>query len=410
MTKPRFVFFALAPTGSGISGSDRIFIELARRWSAKYPVTIYITNEGVEMMKRQRLSGKNLKIVKVGKDKLPENFFLKYFYKIYLGIKLGFFSLSTIYNLPSTILYSSSDFWMDIFPGVILKLRFNQMKWIATWYQTAPSPLIGYREQGIRNKNYFLSAFLYWFSQLIAKPLIGRFADKVIVNNQDEKKEFPKHIKRGDTIVLLGAVPLEDIGNYKQSLATKGGELRIMNKGFKKEYDAVFLGRFHPQKGVVELVDIWKKVVDKVPDARLAMIGDGPLRKNVEDRIKNLGLEKNVELFGYLFDGPKKYKILSQSKIVVHPAFYDSGGMASAEAMAFGIPAVGFNLKAYDSYYPKGMIKVPNGNIELFAKEIIDLLENENRRRKIGREAKNMIEMNWSWNNRAQEILDLIHG
>ena len=33
--------------------------------------------------------------------------------------------------------------------------------------------------------------------------------------------------------------------------------------------------------------------------------------------------------------------------------------LVAQEAMAFVIPCVGFNLKAYESYYPKGMIKVP---------------------------------------------------
>ncbi len=65
----RFLFFALASTGKGISGGDRIFIELARNWSRKVPVTIFTTKEGVEMTKRQKLQGKYLKVEKVEKGK-----------------------------------------------------------------------------------------------------------------------------------------------------------------------------------------------------------------------------------------------------------------------------------------------------------------------------------------------------
>jgi glycosyltransferase involved in cell wall biosynthesis len=155
----------------------------------------------------------------------------------------------------------------------------------------------------------------------------------------------------------------------------------------------------------VELIDIWKEVVNKLPQAKLAMIGDGPLKKVVEDRIKNLRLEKNIKLFGYVFDGDEKFKIFSQSKIVVHPAFYDSGGMASAEAMAFGLPCVGFNLKAYESYYPKGMVKVKIGDIKKFSAEIVKLLQNDTYRKKTSAEAVEMIENNWSWETRAQNIL-----
>ena len=248
-------------------------------------------------------------------------------------------------------------------------------------------------------KTYKFPAFLYWFSQLISKPLITKYADKIIVNNEDEKKQFPENTKRGDTIVLLGAVPLDSIKEWKSG---RGGV------EVKKIYDSVFQGRFHPQKGVVELIDIWKKVVEKIPDAKLAMIGDGPLMNEVRQRITMNKLTNNIKLYGYVFDGPEKYKIFSQSKIVVHPAFYDSGGMASAEAMAFGIPAVGFDLKAYESYYPKGMIKVETGNSEAFINAIIKLLDKDKLRKKLGVEAKRMIAQNWSWDYRAKEVFEKV--
>lgn len=60
--------------------------------------------------------------------------------------------------------------------------------------------------------------------------------------------------------------------------------------------------------------------------------------------------------------------------------------MASAEAMAFGLPCIGFNLKSDQSYYPHGMIKVKAGDLEAFADEIISLLTNRAHREKIGRE------------------------
>jgi glycosyltransferase involved in cell wall biosynthesis len=181
---------------------------------------------------------------------------------------------------------------------------------------------------------------------------------------------------------------------------------RQKKRGLSKIYDAVFQGRFHPQKGVVELIEIWRRVVEKIPEAKLVMIGDGPLMKNVKLKIKNLKLESNIELLGYVFDGDEKYKTFSQSKIVVHPALYDSGGMASAEAMAFGLPCVGFNLKSYISYYPKGMIKVKVGDLNAFSDTIIRLLRDERFRNRIGGEAENVVKKDWSWEKRSEELLN----
>src|SRR3989344_8509791 len=401
LPKTKLYIFALAPTGEGISGSDRIFIELAREWSKFIPVTIYTTQEGIDMMKHKKLTGKKLKIEKVEKRKLPDSFLLKYIYKIFLGIKLGFSLPITNNQSPITFLYSSSDFWMDVFPAVLLKLRFNKIKWISTWYQTAPNPLVGYKE-GEREESYNLSALFYWLSQLVSRPLIKRYANKVIVNNEDEKKQFPGMNREGKVIILIGAVRLDEIKKYQSQITLR---LRSGEGNHKSPiFDAVFQGRFHPQKGVVELIDIWKKVVEKLPDAKLAMIGDGPLMGNVKAQISKLKLEKNIKLFGYVFDGHKKYSIFAKSKIVVHPAFYDSGGMASAEAMAFGLPVIGFDLKSYESYYPKGMEKVEIGNLDKFAKKIIYLIKIQLKRKKLGREARELVQGQLSWEKRASEV------
>ena len=299
-------------------------------------------------------------------------------------------------KVVNSYLYSCSEFWMDSLPAFILKLRYPKITWVAAWYQTAPNPLKGYAE-GEREEKYNFKALLYWFAQLPVKPIIARFADCVLVNNEEERKRFPLLNKRKKVIVVIGAIDLQKIENWKLKI----GKL-------PKVYDAVFQGRFHPQKGVVELIEIWRKVVDKKLYAKLAMIGDGPLMKNVKLKINNLKLERNIKLCGYVFDGSQKYKIFSQSKIVVHPAFYDSGGMASAEAMAFGLPVVGFNLKSYESYYPKGMVKVKIGDIEAFAIAILDLLDNDRKRNEVTQDALAMLNENWSWDKRAKEILERI--
>jgi glycosyltransferase involved in cell wall biosynthesis len=391
-----FYFFALASLGDGISGGDRIYIELARRWSKRFPVTLFVWEEGKAMCERQNLTGKYLamRMVRVGAlSRL--GFVFTYFYRVILGIKLG---LTLSLPQEKTYLYSASEFWMDALPAFFLKLRYGKKAtWVAAWYQTAPSPFRGFAE-GERSARYRFRAFAYWFMQLPIKPLIAKYADKILINNVDERKQFPLRAKN-DLVVLIGAVDIERIHQWQKK-----------NTSLKKKYDAVFQGRFHPQKGVVELLDIWKKVIQKMPNAKLAMIGDGPLMENVKSQIANDTLEKNIELFGYVYDGSKKYTLFSQSELVVHPAFYDSGGMASAEAMAFGLPCVGFDLISYESYYPKGMVKVKTGDVDAFADAILDLHKNEKKRKRIGKEAKNMIEDYWSWDKRAMQILEKVQS
>lgn len=390
-TLPVIHVFALAALGGGLSGGDRIFIELARYLSQKDPVVVYVWEEGLQMCLREKLRGSNLKIelIKVG-GLSRLGFIFTYFYRILLGLKLGL----TLKISNKDFVYSASEFWMDSLPALLIKIRKTKVRWIAAWFQTAPSPLRGFAE-GKRKKLYRLSAFFYWFMQQPIKPLISRLADFVLVNNKIEKNQFPQLAKDNKAIVIGGAVNTEAISKY----------LKIHKPAKIKKYLAVFQGRFHPQKGVVELIDIWKLVTQKIPDARLAMIGDGPLMFDVINRIQEFGLNKNIDLFGYLHDGNRKYSIFNSSMIVLHPAFFDSGGMSSAEAMAFGLPCVGFDLKSYLSYYPEGMLKVPVGDISKFSETIIMLLQDKEQYYRLGNKAQKMIFKEYSWNNKAKDVL-----
>lgn len=391
----KFIFFALMAWGEGISGGDKISIEFARRWSKLYPVTIYLWEEGYRMYMRQNLDSRKIKFKIVNMNPWKYlGFFINYLARIIAGILLSL--RINLENEKTTVVYSATEFWMDSLPGFILKLRFPKITLITTWFQTAPNPLVGFRE-GDRAQSFRFSALAYWLAQLPIKPLIKIFADYVLVNNENERKQFLNMEKRGKVIVVLGAVDLVMIKNLLAKIKSK-----------VKIYDAVFQGRFHPQKGIIELIDIWKLVVDKKGDARLVLIGDGPLMEKVKMKIKNEKLEDNVAIFGFVFDGVKKYQIFQQSKIVVHPAFYDSGGMASLEAMALGLPAVGFNLTAFESYYPKGMIKVPINNLKAFADAIVELLKNRTLYLKMANQAKLLISQNWTWDKRASDILNHI--
>lgn len=387
----KIYIFALAATGQGISGGDRIFIEFARRWSKIFLVTICVWEEGYQMCKRQHLDSQVKFLISKMDSWRKLGFMINYFARIVEGIRIGL--TLKIEDPDQTIIYSASDFWMDVLPALILKLRYSKIKWTAAWYQTAPKPWRGFAE-GARDNRYYRLALIYWLMQLPIHALVDRIADFVLVNNNSEKKYFRRLFKLGKTIVVLGAVNLSEIKRWKDKF-----------KFLPKIYDGVFQGRFHPQKGVEELIDIWKMVVKKRKDAKLVMIGDGPLMDRVKSKIKKEKLEKNVSLTGYLFDGKEKYRIFSQSKLVLHPSFYDSGGMAAAEVMAFGLPCVGFDLDSYKFYYPKGMLKAPLGDLGAFSEKILALLSNKNLYNDISKQASQLISSNWSWDFRARQIL-----
>ena len=374
--------------GTALSGGDRIFIELVKRWKLQLNITLFLSKEGSAICQRHGLSIINQKVW--ASDLMSRwGYFVDILYRTFNSM-INAFSVKTI---AGDIIFSTSDFWPDSFPALILKKRNPKITWIAGFYLFAPKPW--QKNSPYRGKR-FLTGLLYWIGQLPAYYIIRKFADIIFVTSQPDVDRFITHIRSKESVIVIrGGVDTISAKNYLNS--------NNFIPAHKRTYDACFVGRFHYQKGVLELIKIWKLVCLKNPQALLAMIGSGPLDNEVKHLIKKLGLSKNIHLAGFL-DGPKKFEIFKQSRLVLHPATFDSGGMAAAEAMAWGLPGVSFDLKALKTYYPKGMLKTNCFDTDEFAKNIISLLFDPFKYKAMSLEALQLVKEKWEWNNRAKDI------
>jgi glycosyltransferase involved in cell wall biosynthesis len=383
----KIVFIANNNLGNGLSGGDRIFLEFLRNWSNKAQITIFASQETTNLIKLYKI--KNINLINTTKKVNNDDYFtilklIKHnFYRTLIGIKTIFQHNQIIKQ--SDYVYSVSDFYPDFFPALAAKLISPKIKWIAGYYLFAPNPFL---KDSPYQKNGFLKGFFYWLMQQPTHLIANIFANIVFITSKPDVKKFPNK----KTVIIRGGVDTNPAKKYFK-----------IKKSIKKFYDAVFIGRLHPQKGVLELIDIWKLVVKQKPKAKLIIIGDGELLSKIKSKISKLKLNKNIKMVGFL-DGTKKYQIFKQSKIVVHPAVYDSGGMAAAEAMAWGLPGVSFDLEALKTYYPKGMLKSKCFDFNDFSKNILLLLDKEKTYQKISLEARNLIYEEWDWEIRCNFI------
>lgn len=380
---------------SGLSGGCRIFIELARYWKESIDLRIIATEEAITVCKHHGLQ--DIKFYKSSSKLGFKNVFTlravftNFFKKLTNGVLFILKNKSLFKKNPW--IYSVSDFYPDLIPAFLIKLVNPKVKWIAGYYLFASSPWD--KDSPYKGKDC-LRGFLYWLSQRLTYWLVKKYADIVFVTSEPDKKKFlTKKRKDTEIFVIRGGVNIEASTEY-----LNGNNVIPQDK---RKYECCFVGRFHQQKGVLALVDIWKKVADKKPLAKLAMIGNGPLESEVKKKLINLGLENNVSLFGFI-DGKEKFNIFKQSKIILHPATFDSGGMAAAEAMACGLPGVSFDLEALKTYYPKGMLKTQCFNIQEFANNILNLLKNNDLYLKTSNDALELVKEQWDWDKRANLI------
>ena len=102
----------------------------------------------------------------------------------------------------------------------------------------------------------------------------------------------------------------------------------------------LFYGRLAPEKGVMTLINTWKRLGDEV---RLKIIGEGVMSGQIKDELKNnnlrniefLGFRKGEELFNY---------IRNASYIIVPSEWYENNPLTIVEAYSVGKPVIGSNI------------------------------------------------------------------
>ncbi len=388
MVSHKFIFIANNNIGYGLSGGDTIFIELLNNWQSKNKIILLACQEAINILPK---TINKIKIITTDDiNQNPNNnllnLFFHYFRRIYYGCKTILKNKSIL--IDTNYVYSVSDFLPDLLPALFLKILNPKIKWIAGFYLFAPNPF----SSNSPYQNQRLKGFIYWFIQFFTKTIVNYFADIIFITSTPDVSRFFQNKK---VIIIRGGIDLADI-----NLFIKNHPLISVSR---RKYDACFMGRFHPQKGCLELIKIWHKVALKLPTAKLAIIGQGEMESQMRQLITKYKLQKNVDILGFLIGIPK-YNIFANSKIVVHPATYDSGGMASAEAMAFGLPGVSFDLESLKTYYPKGFLKTKCFSIKIFAQNIIKLLKNKTTYDKLSKESIATVRSQWDWTKRSQEI------
>ena len=101
----------------------------------------------------------------------------------------------------------------------------------------------------------------------------------------------------------------------------------------------VFLGRLRRYKGVDWVMRAIPRVRDRVPGARLVVVGDGPFRAELEQSARRLGVGEAVEFRGFL---PRAEKVLAlqQAWALVQPSPKEGWGLTVVEAGACGTAVV----------------------------------------------------------------------
>jgi glycosyltransferase involved in cell wall biosynthesis len=373
----------------GMSGGNKIFIELVKRWMQKGgDVNIFTSEAGKETCESNGLESANFSSWSTSRYSRFGVIFL-YFLGIVRGILAAFMMPARRKKL---VIFSTSDFWPDVIPGLLMKRKRPDSLWVSSFQLFMPPPFS--KDSPYTWKS--LAGLLYYYSQRLSYYLVKKYADIVLVFGAYDIEKFLTDKRGREKVIAIG-------GGVDTGLFLSSPEPE------KKIYDAAFMGRLHPQKGVRELIDIWKMVCEKKKDAKLAIIGHGPLEKEIKEKIIKNRLEDRIVLFGFK-DGINKIRILKMSRVMLYPATLDHWSISPIEGMICGLPLVTFDLPSLRFYSTaNGMLRVPPFKLRKFADSILQLLEDKDLHTRLQTEAVEWAK-GWDWDRKAEEIFKRIEG
>jgi glycosyltransferase involved in cell wall biosynthesis len=152
-----------------------------------------------------------------------------------------------------------------------------------------------------------------------------------------------------------------------------------------------FIGRLIYQKGLPFFLQAASKVITTFPDVMFLIVGDGPLKAELEKLSNGLNIRQNCIFTGFRQDIPD---ILSAVDMLVMSSLYEGMPMVILEAMAASKPVIATNVGGIPELVKNGEtgVLVPPEDVDVLAESIIDLLKNKDKAQQMGLAGRKRVE------------------
>lgn len=383
----------LANTGRGLSGGEVCMIALVKYLAKnKYKNVILTTTIGRKTYKNSGLK-EDRQFIKYHTINFTDNDTKRHiFFCWILSLIKAIKSIREINFCNDDVMICHSDFFPDYITAYFCKKKNPKIKIYYWYHMLAPSFFYGYEGEFTRKLQFpKLNVIFYQLNQWLSRFFIDECGTIITVNKYYErilKKVFSK--------------------NRIYCLRHFGGTHDARSHESKKEYDIIWIGRFHPQKGIFQFIDIVSMVALKLKDVKVVVIGGGDARikKKFLSEIRKKHLDNNISYIGPVIETEKYLNYLQSSKVFLMTSTYEGFGLVNLDAMRQHLPVVAYDLPVYEPI-KKAIVTVPILRNDIFSNKVLDLL-NDNKYYKEQSDNAYLHSLKFSWDKMGNEILSLI--
>ncbi|MBI3540855.1 MAG: glycosyltransferase family 4 protein [Deltaproteobacteria bacterium] len=230
------------------------------------------------------------------------------------------------------------------------------------------------------------------------------------------RERIQAYLDKLDGIISVSPSCIEAMGRYFKgdyTIIPNGVETSWFapaSNGFRKikEYDdgvlnILYLGRLDPRNGLDYLLEAFPIIHKRLPNTRLLIVGDGPLRDLYEEEAGEL-LNESIFFEGQINSERPEY--FATSHVFCYPATKASFGITLLEAMSAGVPVVATDNKGFRDVIQhgvNGLLAKPGDSFDL-AEVIIKALEDKALAQSLSKNGLQTAE-NYSWSHITDRIL-----
>jgi len=227
----------------------------------------------------------------------------------------------------------------------------------------------------------------------IGKAVLNDADRIVVVSNKTKEYVHKLGADKSKTSVIYNGV---DIDNFKP--ANKKESRKKLDLP-KNRNIILSVRRLVYKNGLDTLIESIPYVTRNHHDALFVVAGKGPSKKLIEERIKELEIEDNIKLTGFVPDELLPVYYAAADCFVLPSASGEGLPLVLLEAMACGLPIIATIVGGTPEIieHMKNGILVPPRNPEALAKTMSELLSKEELRSTIGEEARRIVKNRFSW-------------
>ena len=243
-----------------------------------------------------------------------------------------------------------------------------------------------------------------FFKARLSRKLVPCWGDAVIAISQ----AVEKHLK-DDLKVNGGKVVLVESGIDLEKFVLIDDDLRREHRARFHLGDEPVVGivaRLSDVKGQDVLIEAMSRVVARVQNAMLLIVGEGKMENALRDKVRHLNLSDHVRFFSIV---NQTYEMLSIFDIFAMPSRQEGLGLSIMEAQAAGLPVVASRVGGIPSLIEDGKtgILVEPENPDELAAAITELLRDKVRRKTLGMAGREFIRTNFSADKMIDQTVNL---